>query len=63
MPGKGKDITDPAYGDQEIRGGESPESWQGPLPAREEITDAPAPDVATPPATAVTIAPGEPKSE
>lgn len=62
MADKGKVITDPAYGDQEIRGGESPEVWKGPLPAREEVVT-PAPAVATPPGTEVTIAPGDTPSE
>lgn len=58
MADKGKNITDPAYGEQEIRGGETPEVWTGPLPAKEEVVT-PAPAVATPPGTNVTIAPGE----
>lgn len=60
---KGKNITDPVYGDQEIRGGESPEVWSGPLPAREEVSEAPAPGVVTPPGIAVTIAPGDTPGE
>jgi len=28
----GKDITDPAGGQAEVRGGETPEDWTGPLP-------------------------------
>lgn len=31
-PHGGKDITDPAGGAAETRGGESPAEWQGPLP-------------------------------
>lgn len=63
MADKGKNITDPVYGDQEIRGGENPEVWSGPLPAREEVAEAPAPDVVTPPGTKVTIAPGDTAGE
>ena len=31
---EGKDITDPAGGEPEIRGGESPADWTGPLPGK-----------------------------
>jgi hypothetical protein len=33
QPDRGKDITDPARGHPEIRGGETPDDWTGPLPA------------------------------
>ena len=32
-PRGGKDITDPAGGAAETRGGETPADWQGPLPS------------------------------
>jgi hypothetical protein len=53
MREQGKNIADPAAGQAEVRGGESPEEWTGPLPAREEV------QVVTPPGTAVTISPSE----
>jgi hypothetical protein len=40
--GGGKDIRDPANGEAEQRGGDSPSDWVGPLPARE---DAPEPAI------------------
>jgi hypothetical protein len=50
---KGKDISDPARGKPEIRGGEDPGDWTGPMPAREG-----APEPATPPGVSMPIVPG-----
>lgn len=34
---QGKNITDPAAGQAEVRGGESPSDWTGPLPSRADV--------------------------
>lgn len=40
----GKDITDPAEGSPEIRGGEKPSDWKGPLPPLPEKLPEPEPE-------------------
>lgn len=44
MPSRGKDITDPEHGEPEIRGGEKPDDWTGPLPEREGAPPDPPPE-------------------
>lgn len=48
MADKGKDITDPAKGIPETRGGENPSEWTGPLPDAPPPEDGGQPMVADP---------------